>query len=43
METRATSIDTWLRSGKTWLLQRTVTREIESEVDGKVVGHKTHI
>ncbi|MEO8504925.1 MAG: nuclear transport factor 2 family protein [Acidobacteriota bacterium] len=41
-ELNATSTDTWLRSGKTWLLQRTVTKQIDYDLAGRRVLHKVH-
>ena len=34
------STDTWVRSGDTWLMQRTVTDQIDYSVDGRSVAHK---
>jgi ketosteroid isomerase-like protein len=34
------STDTWVRSGDTWRLQRTVTDQIDYTVDGRSVAHK---
>jgi Domain of unknown function (DUF4440) len=34
------STDTWVRSGDTWLLKKTVTEELDYSVDGKKMPHK---
>ena len=34
------STDTWVRSGNTWLLKKTVTEELDYSVDGKKMPHK---
>jgi ketosteroid isomerase-like protein len=36
----ATSTDTWLDANGVWLLQRTVTDQLDYSIDGKVVAHK---
>jgi len=36
------STDTWIHSGDKWLIQRTVTNQIDYSVDGKVMAHKVH-
>jgi hypothetical protein len=36
------STDTWIRSGDKWLIQKTVTKQIDYSVDGKLVAHKAH-
>jgi hypothetical protein len=34
------STDTWLHSGDRWLMEKTVTNQIDYTVDGKVLMHK---
>jgi Domain of unknown function (DUF4440) len=39
-ELETLSTDTWVRSGGTWLLKKTVTEELDYSVDGKRMPHK---
>lgn len=39
-ELETLSTDTWVRSGDTWLLKKTVTEELDYSVDGKRMPHK---
>jgi ketosteroid isomerase-like protein len=39
-EIEALSTDTWVRSGNTWLLQKTVAEERDYSVDGKKMPHQ---
>ncbi|HEV2650313.1 MAG TPA: nuclear transport factor 2 family protein [Rhizomicrobium sp.] len=41
VELIALSTDTWIKSGGTWLLQRTVTKQADYFVNGQSVLHKT--
>jgi hypothetical protein len=36
------STDTWIHSGDKWLIQKTVTNQIDYSIDGKLVMHKVH-
>jgi hypothetical protein len=36
------SMDTWIHAGDKWLIQRTVTNQIDYSINGKVVAHKVH-
>jgi ketosteroid isomerase-like protein len=42
VELVAVSTDTWQKSKDTWLLQTTVTNQMDYSVDGKLVAHKVH-
>lgn len=42
IELSAVSTDTWIRSKDTWLLQRTVTNQMDYSANGKVLAHKVH-
>jgi ketosteroid isomerase-like protein len=42
MDMMALSTDTWVKSGGTWLLRKTVTRETDLKLDGKLVSHREH-
>ncbi len=36
------STDTWVKPGKVWLIQRTVTDDMTQYRDGKLIAHRTH-
>ncbi len=40
VELTTLSTDTWVRSGGSWLLRKTVTEELDSSVDGKARPHQ---
>jgi len=40
IELIARSTDTWIKSGDTWLLERTLTDELSSFKDGDLVAHR---
>ncbi len=42
VEMMALSSDTWIKSKDTWLLQKTVTNQMDYSVNGKVLVHKVH-
>ena len=42
VEMIAVSTDTWIKSKDTWLLQRTVTNQMDYSANGKVLVHKVH-
>jgi len=42
VEMIAVSTDTWIKSKDTWLLQRTVTNQMDYSANGKVIVHKVH-
>jgi hypothetical protein len=34
------STDTWIKSGEAWLLRRTVTKQLDYKIDGRLIAHK---
>jgi ketosteroid isomerase-like protein len=34
------STDTWIKSGEAWLLRRTVTKQVDYKIDGRLIAHK---
>jgi len=42
VELIAVSTDTWIKSKDTWLLQRTVTNQMDYYANGKLLIHKVH-
>jgi hypothetical protein len=42
VELIAVSTDTWIRLKDNWLLQRTVTNQMDYYADGKLVAHRVH-
>ena len=42
VELISVSTDTWIKSKDTWLLQRTVTNQMDYSVNGKLLIHKVH-
>jgi hypothetical protein len=42
IELISVSTDTWIRSKDTWLLQKTVTNQMDYSVNGKLFIHKVH-
>ncbi len=42
VELVAVSTDTWIKSKDTWLLQRTVTNQMDYSANGKLLIHKVH-
>jgi hypothetical protein len=42
VELIAVSTDTWIKSKDTWLLQRTVTNQMDYSANGKLLAHKVH-
>jgi ketosteroid isomerase-like protein len=42
IELVTTSTDTWLQANNAWLLQRTVTDQVDYSIDGKLIAHKEH-
>jgi ketosteroid isomerase-like protein len=42
VELISVSTDTWIKSQDAWLLQRTVTNQMDYSVNGKLLVHKVH-